>query len=62
MWVVALDTREAKALLHAPRVVYVSVCRDDTTTSRRARTSVAGIAKLIDLRRGKEERGTKGRM
>lgn len=61
MWIVALDTREAKAPLHATKV-YVGVCRDDTAASRSAGTAVAGITKLIDLSRGKEKRGAQSRM
>jgi len=53
MWIVALDTRQAKAFLHATKV-YVGMCGDDTAASWSAGTAVTGIAELIDLGRGEE--------
>ena len=59
--IVALDAREAKALLHAIKV-YVGMCRDDSATPRSTGAAVTGIAKLIDLGRGKKERTANSRM
>ena len=59
MWIVALDTRQAKARFHTFRIVYVGMCRDGTTLCRSA---MARIAKFIDLSGGKKERGTGSRM
>jgi hypothetical protein len=61
VWIVALDTRESKALLHAAKV-YVGMCRNHTVASRSAGTAVACKAEFIDLCRGKKKRATNSRM